>query len=147
MNRSLRKAILGLSVFLLFTHSTAIAQTCVVIKKGIARRYDAKTGAYKGSVGTSGAIAASSDGETIAIISKTGCVRCYAANGAYKGQVGNGKAVGVQVTGGMIIVTTETALFIAATQRPELIRGRTDSSQRLGLNLLLDAGDLPVMDC
>ncbi len=108
MLNSLRKIILILPFLLLLTNSAAIAQTVVVIKNGTAHRYDSKTGAYKGIVGPPGAIAASSDGETIAIVNKNGHVSRYAANGAYRGQVGGGgKAVGVQVAGGVIIVTYE----------------------------------------
>lgn len=93
--------------FLLFLNSFANAQIIVAIKNGTAHRYDAKTGTYKGTVGAAGAIAASSDGETIAVVTKGGHVKRYAANGAYKGQVGSGKATGVQVAGGLIIVTYE----------------------------------------
>ena len=105
MRNLLPKTILLLPVFLLLLNSFAAADTFVVVRNGSVKRYDAKTGAYKGTVGAPGAVAAASDGETIAIVTKSGSVQRYTANGAYKGQVGGGKASGVQVTGGVIIVT------------------------------------------
>ena len=101
-----------------------LAQTVVVIKNGHVQRYDAKTGAYKGTVGTPGAIAASSDGETIAIVTRNGHVSRYASNGAYKGQVGRSKAVGVQVAGGVIIVTYEDGSAVRYDARTGAYKGK-----------------------
>ena len=107
MKKSLIKALLFLPVFVLLLNSAAVAETYVVVKNGVAKRYDTKTGAYKGTVGNSGATAASSDGESIAVLMQTGSVHRYDSNGAYRGRVGSGKAVGVQVAGGVIVVTYE----------------------------------------
>jgi len=86
MKKSSIKALLFLPVFVLLLNSTAVAQTYVVVKNGVVKRYDAKTGAYKGTVGASRASAASSDGETIAVLMQSGSVRRYdARTGAYKG--------------------------------------------------------------
>lgn len=107
MQKATIKTLLFLPVFVLLLNSAAVAQTYVVVKNGTVKRYDAKTGAYKGTVGASRAAAASSDGETIAVLMQGGSVRRYDSNGAYRGQVGSGKAVGVQVAGGVIVVTYE----------------------------------------
>ena len=82
----------------------AAASTVVVLSHGTVKMYDGK-GAYKGAVGSPGALAASSDGETIAIVTKSGSVHRYGSTGAYEGSVGSGKAVNVQVSSGLIIVT------------------------------------------
>jgi hypothetical protein len=82
----------------------AAATTVVVLSHGTVKMYDEK-GAFKGVVGSSGALAASSDGETIAIVTKSGSVHRYGSTGAYEGSVGSGKAVNVQVNSGLIIVT------------------------------------------
>jgi hypothetical protein len=85
----------------------ATASTFVVLDHhGTVKMYNEK-GAFKGVVGSPGALAASSDGETIAIVKKTGSVSRYGSNGAHRGTVGSGKAVGVQVSSGLIIVTYE----------------------------------------
>lgn len=109
MKKSSITALLFLPVFVVLLYSAAVAQSYVVVKNGVVKRYDAKTGAYKVTVGASRASAASSDGETNAVLMQSGSVRRYdAKTGAYRGQVGGGKAVGVQVTGGVIIVTYES---------------------------------------
>jgi len=83
----------------------AAASTVVVLDRGgVVKMYNEK-GAYKGVVGSSGALAASSDGETIAIVNKNGSVHRYGSTGAHKGTVGSGKAVSVQVSSGVIVVT------------------------------------------
>ena len=83
----------------------AAASTVVVLDHhGNVKMYDEK-GGYKGAVGSPGALAASSDGETIAIVTKSGSVHRYGANGAYEGTIGSGKAVNVQVSSGVIVVT------------------------------------------
>ena len=82
----------------------AAASTVVVLSHGTVKMYNEK-GAYKGVVGSSGALAASSDGETIAIVNKNGSVHRYGSTGANKGTVGSVKAVNVQVSSGVIVVT------------------------------------------
>jgi hypothetical protein len=49
MKRSSTNVLLLLPLFVLLLNSSAVAQTYVVVKNGVAKRYDAKTGAYKGS--------------------------------------------------------------------------------------------------
>ena len=78
----------------------------VVVRNGTAERRDAQSGAYRGTVGNSGAVAASTDGTTIAVLYKDGRVMRYdAQTGAYRGTVGTGKATAVQVSSGVIVVT------------------------------------------
>ncbi len=78
----------------------------VVVRNGTAERRDAQSGAYRGTVGQSGAVAASTDGTTIAVLYKDGRVMRYdARTGAYRGTVGTGKATAVQVSSGVIVIT------------------------------------------
>jgi hypothetical protein len=87
--------------------SIAMAGIFVVVDRGTVKIHDAKTGAYKRSIATPGAIAASTDGETIAVVMQNGSVKRYDAKGDYRGSVGSGKATGVQVVSGLIIITYE----------------------------------------
>lgn len=112
-----------LTLWLMFTYGICSAQTVVVLKKGRVQRYDARTGAYKGTVGPPGAMAASSDGETIAIVCRDGHVKRYAANGAYKGQVGSGHATDVQVSSGVIIITYKNGKIVRYDARTGAYKG------------------------
>jgi hypothetical protein len=87
--------------------SIAMAGIFVVVDRGTVKIHDAKNGAYKRSIATPGAVAASTDGETIAVVMQNGSVKRYDAKGNYRGSVGSGKATGVQVVSGLIIITYE----------------------------------------
>ena len=52
----------------------------VVIKGGIARRINPKTGGDQGQLGIPGAVSAASDGEFIVVVYKTGSARRYRAD-------------------------------------------------------------------
>jgi hypothetical protein len=82
----------------------AEAGTIVLVKKGRVERRDEK-GAYRGTVGNSGAISAATDGVVIVILYDNGRVIRYTAEGAYKGTVGNSGATAIQVAAGQIMVT------------------------------------------
>lgn len=98
------EAFMGLAICFVL-NSAALAGTFVVMDGGTVKAYDAKTGAYRGTIGSGGAKDASSDGEIIAVLGKDGTIKRYDAKGAYRGQIGGGKAISVQVTSGLIIVT------------------------------------------
>jgi hypothetical protein len=105
LTRIIKKSlILTISAFLAMV-SIAMAGIFVVVDRGTVKIHDAKTGAYKRSIATPGAIAASTDGETIAVVMQNGSVKRYDARGDYRGSVGSGKATGVQVVSGLIIIT------------------------------------------
>jgi hypothetical protein len=102
--------------------SMAMAGIFVVVDHGTVKIHDAKTGAYKRSIATPGAIAASSDGETIAVVMQDGSAKRYDAKGNYRGHVGSGRATGVQVSSGLIIITYEngsTRTYDAKTGSPK----------------------------
>jgi hypothetical protein len=101
-----KSIILTIAAFLAMV-SVAMAGIFVVVDRGTVKIHDAKTGAYERSIATPGAIAASTDGETIAVVMQNGSVKRYDAQGNYRGSVGSGKATGVQVTSGLIIITYE----------------------------------------
>jgi len=105
--RTLKKSIVISIAACLGMVSMAMAGIFVVVDHGTVKIYDAKTGAYKRSIATPGAIAASSDGETIAVVMENGSVKRYDAKGNHRGHVGSGKAKGVQVSSGLIIITYE----------------------------------------
>ncbi len=87
MNRN--KFIAGLILTSLFMAVCCFADgVIVVIKNGKTERRDATTGSYKGSVGHSGAVSASTAGEIIAIVYDDGKAERYdAKTGSYKGSV------------------------------------------------------------
>lgn len=84
--------ILTIAAFLAMV-SIAMAGIFVVVDRGTVKIHDAKTGAYKRSIATPGAIAASTDGETIAVVTQNGSVKRYDAKGNHRGHVGSGKYV------------------------------------------------------
>jgi hypothetical protein len=96
--------IIGLAVLAGVLAVATEAGLIVVLKNGRVERRD-ENGHYLGSVGSAGALAAASDGETIAIVEAAGNVKRYDTKGRYQGSVGSGKAATVQVTSGQIIVT------------------------------------------
>ena len=116
-----KSILLSIAAFLAMV-SIAMAGIFVVVERGTVKIHDAKTGASKRSIATPGAVAASSDGETIAVVMENGSVKRYDAKGNYRGHVGSGKAKGVQVSSGLIIITYEngsTRTYDAKTGSPK----------------------------
>lgn len=96
----------------------------VVIKSGQARRIDPKTGADKGSVGSSNVRAAASDSDYIVIVYNNGQARRYDANtGVDKGSVGSSNAVGCGIPGGIIIINYTNGQSVGMTQEQAQIKG------------------------
>lgn len=77
----------------------------VVIKSGIARRIDPRTGSDRGSVGASNAIDAASDGTLIVIRYKDYRARRYdASSGSDKGFVGSSRVIAYKISCGVIVL-------------------------------------------
>jgi len=79
-----------------------------MIKNGQARRYDIQTGQDRGTVGTSNAKVAASDGEYIVIVYNNGQARRYMVNtGNDLGYVGipSSTAINCSISNGIIILT------------------------------------------
>ena len=108
-----RPRIVALLLFLLFaTPGFADGVIAALKNSSTVTRIDATNGGFLGSISTSGAISASSDGSTIAVLSASGTVSRYdARSGSFLGSISSDSdASSIQVTNGVIAVISHSTV-------------------------------------